>query len=157
MKKQKVIIELVHPEAKIPVKMTEQAGCWDVYAAAITNIGDFKYIVDLGFKLNPGPDHVIVLIPRSSITKTWLIQQNSPGQGDADFPGTYKYIFRVLPDRIDSTIAYRWGILAYPEFPFKVGDRVGQIYLREKIDMDFEKGIVEATERDPAGFGTTGK
>lgn len=50
--------------------------------------------------------------------------------------------------------------MIYPvidEFPFKEGDRVGQIYLEEIIDIEFnEVEKLEETERSEGGFGSTG-
>lgn len=146
----KLKIELVHPNAKIPIKASEKAACWDVFAADIIKQSDNFYIVDLGFKLQPPPGYKIVLVPRSSITKTYLIQQNSPGQGDEDYTGTYQYRFRCLPET-----AFH-PHLTYLKFPYEIGDRIGQIYLEKVIDFEFEEGIVENTERGAGGFGSTG-
>jgi len=84
-----------------------------------------------------------------SLTKTKWILQNSPGLGDASFRGNYQYRFRALPTGIniegrmpslqkgiDYTIER--GVFTYPEFPFKVGDRIGQVYLEEVIPMEFK-------------------
>lgn len=151
MDRLKLKIELVHPNAKLPVKGSANAACWDVYAAEITSLPEGTYIVRLGFKLQPPPGYKVVLIPRSSITNTWLIQQNSPGQGDEDYRGEYQYRFKTLP-----WYAYH-NTLKYYEFPYKVGDRIGQIYLEKVIDFELEEGVVDQTDRGEGGFGSTGK
>lgn len=171
----KLKIELVHPNAKIPIKATPTAACWDVFAADIKREADDFYIVDLGFKLQPPPGYKVILVPRSSITKTYLIQQNSPGQGDEDFRGIYQYRFRCIPNSISDLPKEQWGIpipnfttgittdpfpitkLDYILFPYNVGDRIGQIYLEKVIDFEFEEGKVDDSIRGEGAFGSTGK
>ena len=84
----KVKIELDHPNAKMPIKGSLKAACWDVFAASINMLDTNTYEVSLGFKLEPPEGYKVVLVPRSSITKTEVIQQNSPGQGDCVPAGT---------------------------------------------------------------------
>jgi dUTP pyrophosphatase len=160
----KVKIELEHPNAKMPIKASKQAACWDVFAAEINQISIDRYSVNLGFQLEPPPGFKVVLVPRSSITSTMLIQQNSPGQGDEDYRGEYKYIFRMMPEsikysggHINEPYGTRNPRLDYGSFPFNIGDRVGQIYLEKVIDFEFEESILSETERGEGGFGSTGK
>lgn len=160
----KLNIELVHSNAKLPTKGTTQAACWDVYAADIIKKTEDLYEVELGFKLEPPKGYKVVLVPRSSITNTMLIQQNSPGQGDEDYRGTYKYIFRVLPGSIKYTggsINDYTGIrnprLSYESFPFNIGDRIGQIYLEKVVEFEFQESTLSETLRGEGGFGSTGK
>ncbi len=153
----KLKIELVHPNAKIPIKATPTAACWDVFAADIKREADDFYIVDLGFKLQPPPGYKVILVPRSSITKTYLIQQNSPGQGDEDYRGEYKYVFRMLPLRVNNNVSYSCKFV-YNDFPYKVGDRIGQIFLEKVIPIQFiQVDTLSETERGEGGFGSTGK
>ena len=93
----KLKIKLVHPNAKIPIRASEFAGGWDVYAADIKYESDNFVIVDLGFQLEIPLGYKLTLVPRSSLTKTNWIQQNSPGLGDSDYRGTYQYRFRCIP------------------------------------------------------------
>lgn len=171
----KLKIELVHPNAKIPVKATSKAACWDVFAADIIEQSANFYIVDLGFKLQPPPGYKVVLVPRSSITNTYLIQQNSPGQGDEDYRGTYQYRFRIIPSGIMDIPKEKWGIiihepitgkliepfpittLSYTPFPYNIGDRIGQIYLEKVHEFDLEECKLDETIRGEGGFGSTGK
>ena len=170
-------IKLTHPLAKIPTEGSANAACWDVYAAEINQITNDCYQVNLGFQLEPPPGFKVVLVPRSSITKTSLIQQNSPGQGDEDYRGEYKYIFRMLPSHLHKHSWSDSGIyiksterfpphidnncylrLAYNEFPYKVGDRIGQIFLEKIIPIQFmQVDNLSETERGEGGFGSTGK
>ena len=149
-----VKIKLIHPNAKIPTRATEFAGGWDVYAADIKRIRRDWFEVDLGFSLEFSNRFRVMLQPRSSITKTDLIQQNSPGIGDSDYRGSYKFIFKVIPN--DSS--HLTGELMYHYFPYSIGDRVGQMYLEEIIPISFEQiDELSDTERGEGGFGSTGK
>lgn len=149
---QVIKIKLTHPNAKMPTKGSSHAACWDVYAAEITRIRQDWYEVNLGFQLEPPPGYKVVLVPRSSITKTNLIQQNSPGQGDGDYRGEYKFVFKILPN------SAQYEVLRYPRFPYLIGDRVGQIFLEKVIPLQFEQvDELSETSRGEGGFGSTGK
>jgi len=154
-----------HPNATIPKRASELAGGWDVTVTELIKESNDFVICKLGFSLQPPPNYKITLVPRSSLTKTKWILQNSPGLGDPDYIGEYQYRFRALPDGY----GFKWstneygqshhdGInqLLYPEFPYKVGDRIGQIYLEEIIPMEF-KIVYELseTERGEGGYGST--
>lgn len=149
-----VKIKLIHPNAKLPTKGSEHPGAWDVYAADIKRIRRDWFEVDLGFSLEFSDRFRVMLQPRSSITKTDLIQQNSPGIGDSDYRGSYKYVFKVLPDEVN----YVTGALMYRNFPYSIGDRIGQIYLEEIMPISFEQvDELSDTARGEGGFGSTGK
>ena len=48
--------------------------------------------------------------------------------------------------------------LSYSKFPYKVGDRIGQIFLEEVIKFEFEEvSELSNTERGVGGFGHTGR
>lgn len=147
----KLKIKLEHPNAKMPVKATDNAACWDVFAADIRQETDDLYIVDLGFKLQPPKGYKVVLVPRSSITKSMAVMQNSPGQGDGDYRGTYQLRFRMLP------VPFELGII-YESLPYTIDDRVGQIYLEKVNEFILEESdSLDDTERGSGGFGSTGK
>lgn len=163
----KIRIKKVHPNAQIPIRADEFCGGWDVFCTEVIRESDDFYICKLGLKMQPeSPNYKITLVPRSSLTKTKWIQQNSPGLGDYSYTGEYQYRFRALPEKIirqakvpgpigDSITQFR---LEYPNFPFKPGDRVGQIYLEEVIPIEFDEDseLIE-TSRGEGGFGSTGK
>lgn len=141
----------LHPDASIPEKATKLAGCWDVKATEIIQESNDFVICKLGFALGLPENMELVLVPRSGFTKTKWILQNSPGQGDPDYLGEYQFRFRALPTSIVG------HFLSYNEFPYKVGDRVGQAYLREIIPIEFkEVEELSPTERGDKGFGSTG-
>lgn len=144
----------LHPNAKLPTLSTEYAGAWDVYAADIKKIRNDWWEIDLGFSLEFPEGYRLMLQPRSSITKTDLIQQNSPGIGDSDYRGSYKFIFKKIP----SDTNHITGALSYRNFPFRIGDRIGQIYLEKIIPISFIPVTeLSDTVRGEGGFGSTGK
>ena len=153
-----VKIKRLHKDAVIPKQATELAGGWDVVATEIIQEANDFVICKLGFSLQPPPNYKITLVPRSSLTKTKWILQNSPGLGDADFVGEYQYRLRALPEIEQSDFTDGVWRLDYPEFPFKAGDRIGQIYLEEVIPIEFiEVDELSSTERGSGGYGSTNK
>jgi dUTP pyrophosphatase len=154
----KIKIKKVHPLAQLPVRADEGCGGWDVIATEIIKQADDFYVCKLGLKMQPeSPNYKITLVPRSSLTKTNWILQNSPALGDWSFTGEYELRFRAIPQGLKGNTD--WGYsLKYPEFPFKVGDRIGQIYLEEVIPIKFDESteLIE-TSRGAGGFGSTGK
>jgi dUTPase len=135
-------IDLLYEDSQIPIKASEHAGAYDVFLHTI-EIKDGLYICWLGFKLKIPQNFRVMLQPRSSITKTELIMQNSPGCGDADFLGEYSIRFRKLN---------------YEEFPYKPGDRIGQMYFEEVIKANFILNDIDSTssKRGEGSFGSTG-
>lgn len=149
-------VKLIDKNKKyLPKKSTDGAGGWDVRVRKIVKLGDGRYICHLGFKLAPRKDYKINLRPRSSITSTNLIMQNSPGLGDSDYRGEYLIIFKTLP----SFKKTWWGgsKVYYEDFPYKVGDRIGQLELQRVTKIEFKicDKLPEAASRI-GGFGSTG-
>lgn len=142
----KVIIDKVRETSKWPEKATILSGGWDLFADKIETPSQYKRIVYIGLKMKPNPDYMIRIGPRSSITKTDWILQNSPGLGDPDYPGEYQLRFQYVGRGISN-----------PTFPYEVGDRVGQMWLEEIIPIEFKKGVVDETTNRVGGFGSTGK
>lgn len=148
-----VDIELVN-DGKMPEKATDNSACYDVFAREIEKVADDTYYVKLGFKATPDKEFKIVLVPRSSITKTDWILQNSPGQGDPDFYLEYQARFKAFPNGYDK----KANKLTYSEFPYNVGDRVAQMYISYIHNLHFSqvKNVNKSTNRS-GGFGSTGK
>lgn len=162
----KVNFKKLNENAVIPYRASEFSGGWDVIATEIEKVSDDLFICKLGFALELPEGYKLTLVPRSSITKTHWVMQNSPGLGDEDYRGEYQIRFRGIP--VDYKPSYNNGILGsghssspskmiYEEFPFKVGERIGQIYLETVISMEFnEVNELATSTRDAGGFGSTG-
>lgn len=143
-----VIIERLSDDVKLPVKATMLSGGYDIYAHKIklSYDGSNKVTVFTGLKMKPDPGYMIRLGPRSSITKTNWILQNSPGLGDPDYDGEYELRFAYIGPDVKSAV-----------FPYSEGDRVGQMWLEEIIPINFVEGKITKTTDRSGGFGSTGK
>ena len=142
----KVKIKKLHPEAKIPLKATKEAACADVYATEILKdeIQKYNVTVKLGFSTEIPNGYKGIIVPRSSFTHKGWVMQNSPAQIDSDYRGEWMIKFESLDD--------------YLPFPYKVGDRVAQIFFEKVVDYEFEEVTeVAVSERGEGGFGSTGK
>lgn len=129
---------------KIPVKATPNSVCYDVYATEIIEDGD-KVTVKLGFATEIPVGWKGVIVPRSSLTKEYWVMQNAPGQVDSDFRGEWLVKFTGL--------SYSGFI---PPFPYKVGDRVAQIYFEPVHEVGFDVvDKLSETSRGEGGFGST--
>lgn len=141
----KVKFKKIHASAKLPVKGSLHAACYDVYADSITFDGD-KVKVGLGFKTEIPVGYKGIIVPRSNLTKYSWVLNNSFGVIDADYRGEWMSIF--TPIQIGSIV---------PDFPYGVGDRVAQIYFEKVLDIDFEEVTeLSDTQRGEGGFGSTG-
>lgn len=148
-----VKIQKLSERFSIPTQASLKAGGWDVVCTKIEKIEDNFVICWLGFALQPPDNYKITLVPRSSLTKTQWVIQNSPGLGDADFLGEFSLRFRCIPHIIKFN-----GRVVYEPFPYKVGDRVGQMYIEEVIPIEFRLiEELDKTERGIGGFGSTGR
>lgn len=131
--------------AELPKKSFDSDACFDVKTCYVewTQTSAICY---LGFATEIPEGWKGIIVPRSSITKTDWVMQNSPGQVDSHYRGEWqvrlKYIGKGYND----------------ESPFKVGDRIAQIYFEEVMEVNFE--LVEElsdTQRSVGGFGSTGR
>lgn len=126
-----------------PRYAAEGDACMDLYAAAITvdDFGNLTY--DTGVSLEIPEDHVGLVFPRSSITKTSLMLKNSVGVIDSGYRGTIKVKFLANTD-LNHVV-------------YELGDRVAQIMIipRPKIELE-EVDHLSETSRGSGGFGSTG-
>lgn len=137
-----VIIELVSPEAKMPIKFNPTDACWDVYATSREYLYGGKVVkYGLGFKAQLPAGTRLDLRPRSSVYKTGLSLSNCIGTGDEGYGNEYAAFFYNI----------------FPEMPdYEVGDRILQIHVENVLDCKFVEGTISA-ENVREGFGSTGK
>jgi len=154
-------IKRITPGAMLPVKATLEAGAYDVYARKIEKLPDGMVICYLGFSTEIPEGWRSPLIPRSSISNYGWILANFPlGVIDSDFRNEWQARFRPLP--IIKTKKRFFGLLTsteivMPEFPYKEGERVAQIYFDRVNDVVFnETNTLKSSGRD-GGFESTGK
>jgi len=151
-----VLFKRIHPNATIPKQATEFAAGWDVTATEI----EFSHVTDLvicklGFAIKIPDGYRFVIVPRSSLTNTHWIIQNSPAVGDSDFTGEYQVRFKCIrKNKVD----LNKGQIVYDNFPYNIGDRIAQIYLEAVIPIEFtEVYNLPETKRGSGAYGSTGK
>ena len=135
-------------DTKLPVKGTEHAACFDVYAHEIKmdDNNPRKRYVGLGFATEIPVGYRGIIVPRSNLTKHYWIMNNSFGVIDSDYRGEWMAVFTNITDNA-------W---VYP-FPYEVGERVAQIYFEKIEDVTFiEVNELNESQRGSGGFGSTG-
>jgi dUTP pyrophosphatase len=150
----KIKLQKVTEDARMPIKGSEHAAAYDVYAHSITNGVNGKIKVGLGFKTEIPKGYKGIIVPRSNLTKHNWVLNNSYGVIDSDYRGEWMAIFTSIPQLISTTDTYHLGTEA---FPYGVGDRVAQIYFEEVLSVSFDVvPELEQSERGEGGFGSTG-
>jgi dUTP pyrophosphatase len=142
----KIKLQKVTEDARMPIKGSEHAAAYDVYAHSITSAPNGKVNVGLGFKTEIPKGYKGIIVPRSNLTKFNWVLNNSYGVIDSDYRGEWMCIF--TPIQIGSIV---------PDFPYNVGDRVAQIYFEEVLPISFDVvPELESSDRGEGGFGSTG-
>lgn len=136
----------LHELFELPNKAFESDACFDVKATRIEYKSDGLVICYLGFSTEIPIGYKGVIVPRSSITNTSWVMQNSPGQVDCSYRGEWQVRFRSTNNIISSV------------FPFTLGDKVAQIYFEPVlcVNLALVEELVD-TQRGSGGFGSTGK
>lgn len=147
---------------KSPVRATEGAGCFDVFAREIKYSKEKGYLeIFLGFKAEVDKGYVMELAPRSSISDKGLFLCNGIGQIDSDFRGEVRARFYpvLVPQLIEAIMKGVNRIEDYMMSIFKTGDAVAQfkIVKEENDSVDFTENELSETKRGEGGFGSTTK
>jgi dUTP pyrophosphatase len=146
----KIKLQKVTEDARMPIKGTADAACYDIHAHSITVSNDGKVTVGLGFKTEIPRGYKGIIVPRSNLTKYFWVLNNSFGVIDSDYRGEWMAIFTQLP-------VLSGGITGTTSFPYNVGDRVAQIYFEEVMPISFDVvPELEQSDRGELGFGSTG-
>lgn len=146
-----VKVKKTDPNAVVPFKTHDSDFCYDVVATSCEEIAPnvFKYGIGLAFEINRTEfedlfvgQYAIDFRPRSSVWKTGLVLSNCIGTIDEDYRGEASAIFyKVAPGEV-----------------YKVGDRIGQIYINSTLPIEFkEVDKLSDTKRGTGGYGSTGK
>ncbi len=132
-------------EFKMPVKGSDNAACFDVYAHSITFPGPEKICIGLGFSTEIPKGWKGVIVPRSNLTKHHWIMNNNVGIIDSDYRGEWMMVLTSLKN------------MASNPLPYVIGDRVAQVYFDKVTDMSFvASDELSNTVRGKGGFGSTG-
>lgn len=134
---------------KLPTYAHDDDACMDVYVHSVEYKDDGRVIYHTGLHFKLPEDYEMEIRPRSSMTKTLAIMQNSPGTLDENFTGELMIVHRQIDDPYNSC----------PEYI--IGDRVAQILVRRRERIQWNevesKEDLGTTERGDGGFGSTGK
>ena len=148
MNQLKVKFKKLNADAKLPVKGSLEAACYDVYAHSITDV-NHKVKVGLGFKTEIPKGYKGIIVPRSNLTKHYWVLNNSFGVIDSDYRGEWMAVFTSIPG-----VPFPDG---YQVFPYNIGERVAQIYFEKVLDVEFEEvEDLDSSERGEGGFGSSG-
>lgn len=143
----KIRFKKLSSNAKLPVKGSQAAACYDVHVSDISfDHNTNTAIIKMGFSTEIPRGWKGVLVPRSSFTKSGWVMPNSPGIIDEDYRG--EWMMRIAP---------MCGRLDENPLPFTIGDRCAQIYFEKVNDVEFEEvDALTDTQRGEGGFGSTG-
>ena len=130
--------ELRHPNAKLPTKANPTDAGLD--AIAVDRKVQLEYVeYDLGFGVEVPEGYMLLIFPRSSISKYDLLQCNSVGVIDVGYVGNVKVRYKIIEDL--ATI-------------YQVGDKICQLVLVPLVDTEVIQ--VDKIGGDRSGFGSTG-
>lgn len=134
---------------KLPTYAKPGDACMDVYVHSIEYKDDGRVVYHTGIHFKLPEDYEMEIRPRSSMTKTCAIMQNTPGTLDSNYTGELLIVHR---DLCEPQKAYEY---------YKVGDRCAQILVRRRERITWNEVKIKEdlgiTERGDGGFGSTGK
>lgn len=143
-------VKRICEEAKLPTRGSEKAAAYDVYAclpdenALVTIMPHQTMLIGTGLRMAPPEGFYVGVYARSGLSsKEGLRPANCVGVIDEDYRGEY-----LVAVHNDSEVT---------RF-VRHGDRIAQILLQKRYDMDFEEvDELDTTGRGVGGFGSTGK
>lgn len=140
-----VKVKLEHPKAKKPeFQHSTDAGA-DLYAARIVKKGLFSVWYGLGFKTQIPRGYYGMIVPRSSITKRGLTLANNVGIVDSNFRQEWQVRFNYTLKGF------------FTRDKYKVGDRIAQVIIGRKQDIEYKLGKRLTKTARTGGFGSTNK
>lgn len=143
-------VKRICEEAKLPTRGSEKAAAYDVYAclpdknALVTIMPHQTMLIGTGLRMAPPEGFYVGVYARSGLSsKEGLRPANCVGVIDEDYRGEY-----LVAVHNDSEVTRS----------IRHGDRIAQILLQKRYDMDFEEvDELDTTGRGVGGFGSTGK
>lgn len=134
---------------KLPTYAKSGDACMDIYVHSIEYKEDGRICYHTGLHFKLPEDYEMELRPRSSITKTFAVMQNTPGTLDEGYTGELMFIHRQLNE------------LDFPTPEYNVGDRCAQLLVRRRERITWDEVSTQeelgVTERGNGGFGSSGK
>lgn len=144
-----VQIKKLYEDSILPTRGSEKAAAYDVYAHLNDGIQEVfihphtTVKIGTGIAIAPPSGFFVGIYARSGLsTKQGLRPANCVGVADEDYRGEY-----IVALHNDTDV----------ERSVRHGDRIGQIILQQRFDMNFEEvDQLDATARADGGFGSTG-
>jgi len=148
----KVNIKRISPLAVVPKYGTEDAGCFDLFAAIsepVTLYPGNMTIIDTGIQFEVPKGHVMLIHSRSGHGFKHRVRlANSTGVLDADYRGVCKV---ALTHDAESETGHPKPLVINP------GDRIAQAMIIKYDKVEFaEVEDLSETVRGEGGFGSTG-
>lgn len=156
----KVKIKKLRDEAVIPSYAKFGDAGMDLTAISVQEDDNFiQYGTGLSIEIPEG--YVGLIFPRSSISKTKLIQANSVGIIDSGYRGEllvrFKRVFGDYRLRKDGVISICEKDMVNRKFYFEVGERIAQLMILPYPQIEFEvTDELSSSERGDGGFGSSG-
>lgn len=135
-----LLVELLSPVARLPERQHILDIGYDLFVADVRDSGDGTVCIDFGIAVEPPVGYHVELFSRSSIYKSGLVMANGVGLIDPGYRGPIKMMcYRVKPGPLP-----------------KVGERFGQLVLRQSEILPLREAKLSNTDRGSGGFGSTG-
>lgn len=142
----RVLVSLIHPDAKLPFRATEGASGFDLYACLPdkrpVRLGQRPTLVPTGIALEVPLGIDAQIRPRSGLARNGIL--STFGTLDSDYRGEIMVALYTLAPDI--------------EYEINHGDRIAQLVFVRLADVTFEQaGSLSATVRGAGGHGSTGR
>lgn len=119
------------------------------------------WVYGTNFRFEPPKGWYLEFRPRSSNRKTDCYLANSPATGDYGYRGEYLFCFknRTSKSVIDVISRILKITINYNNAPYKVGERIGQMFCFPYYKIEFVKENLDPTKtvRGEGGHGSTGR
>ena len=134
----KVLVKKLNPNAQIPTFGKPGDGCQDAVAVSCKYNPKYdRFEYGLGFATKIPVGYEAEIRPRGSNTKTDAYIPNTPGCIDSNYRGEWMFMYKLRTpfEQLFPDGDRELNLLEMENemAPFKVGDRVGQVYFEEVI------------------------
>ena len=142
MNKVTIKIKRLHPDAKIPIYATKEAGGFDFYSIADFTIPAGKVVkIPMGLSMEIPEGYCLQMLSRSGLMSKGIYQM--VGIIDSDYRGEIHFIMFNTTEK---------------DFKIEKGDRIAQGIIMPVFKTTFkEVKELSKTERGSGGFQSTGK
>lgn len=137
-------VKIVNEYAQLPTRGSKDAAGVDLYCPFHIKVpADSQKKIPLGIAVEIPKEHMGLLVPRSSMSKTPLRCANSVGVIDADYRGEISIVYENV---------------SCEDYTIFRGDRIAQLIIVPIAVVDVEEAqTLSETERGAGGYGSTGK